>query len=185
MSKTLKRILLGLAIVVVVLLGVFRYMKVQTKKASPEETITYYLGGADSLQVDVTYCRPYKKGRAIFGGLVPYDKVWRTGANEATTFTVNKDIRFGGVPVKAGTYTLWTLPGTDTWTVYLNSKMYSWGVDFDGNAQRDPAADAAAATVPVSHLPQPLEQFTIRIEEDSTRLVLEWDDVRVAVPITR
>lgn len=184
MSKFWKRILVIVAALFVLVFAGFRYMKMQTKKHSPEETVTYYLGGADSLQVEVTYSRPYKKGRLIFGGLVPYGKVWRTGANEATTFMVSKDVHFGGKPVKAGTYTLWTLPEADTWTVYLNRKMYSWGVDFDGNAQRDPAFDVAAVQVPVVHDSIADEQFLIHVTDPARELVLEWDDVKVTVPIT-
>ena len=188
MSTTLKRILIGAVVVAAMVFGIRRYQLVQTKKASPEETISFYFMNADSLNVEITYCRPYKKGRVIFGGLVPYNKVWRTGANEATLITVSKDIRFGDKPIRAGTYTLWTLPGPDAWTVYLNSKMYSWGVDMDGNAQRDPAFDVAAVSVPVKAAANaPVEQFRINMEEDSTALALTltWDDVMVAVPIVR
>lgn len=184
MSTNLKRVLIGTVIAVAVIFGVLRYLKVQTKQASPEETVTFYLDGPDGVQVEVMYCRPYKKGRAIFGGLVPYNKVWRTGANEATTFTANKDISFGGTRVKAGTYTLWTLPGEKSWTVYLNSKMYNWGVDMDGNAQRDPAFDIAAIQVPVVIEPTIVEQFTISVSDPGKELVLRWDDVMVAIPIT-
>ena len=186
MSKLVKGILIALVAVVVIVFLVLRYMKVQTKQASPEETVTFYLDALKGSQIEVTYCRPYKKGRVIFGGLVPYDKVWRTGANEATTFTVSKDIQFGVTPVKAGKYTLWTLPGKDAWIVYLNSKMYPWGVDMDGNAQRDPAFDVAAAVVPVKHKDDVTEQFQINVEveSDPVTLTFVWDDVIVAVPIT-
>lgn len=184
MLKFFKWLLVSLVAIAVVVFVVFRYMKVQTKKASPEESVTFFLSNPDSLQVSVTYCRPYKKGRVIFGGLVPYDVVWRTGANEATTFTVDKDIRFGYTPVKAGTYTLWSLPGKDQWTVFLNSKSYSWGVDLDGHAQRDPVFDVAAAVVRPVALNEEVEQFTILMATD-TSLVLRWDRTEVAVPITR
>ena len=185
MSKTLKRILIGVVLVAAVIFGLLRFMKVQTKQHSPEETNTYFLSAPDGPQVEITYCRPYKKGRVIFGGLVPYGKVWRTGANEATSFKVNKDIRFGGTPVKAGTYTLWTLPGPDAWGVFLNSKMCPWGVDMDGNAQRDPAFDAAAVVIPVRHVGTSREQFEINVVVDGNPpyLTLAWDSIMVAVPI--
>lgn len=179
-----KRILIGIAIVALIVFGVLRYMRMQAKQASPEETVSFYLDAPNGPVVEVTYCRPYKKGRVIFGGLVPYGKVWRTGANEATTFTVDKDIVFGGTPVKAGTYTLWTLPGETSWSVYLNSKMYSWGVDMDGNAQRDPAFDIAGIHVPVVIEPMIVEQLDISVSDPGKELVLRWDNVRIAVPIT-
>lgn len=181
MPKLLKRILIALAALVVVGFVAFRYMKMQTKKHSPEESYAFF---ADDFKLQVTYCRPFKKGREIFGGLVPYGKVWRTGANEATILESSHDFTFAGTPVKAGAYTLWTLPGPDQWEVYLNSGMYSWGVDFDGNAQRDASKDVAAAKVPVAHEPDVEEQFTIRVTEDGSALTMRWDDVLVSVPIS-
>lgn len=185
MSKNLKRILIGVVVVTAIVFGILRYVKVQTKQLSPEETNTFFLNAPDGPQLEITYCRPSKKGRVIFGGLVPYGKVWRTGANEATVLTINKDIVFGGKPVKAGTYTLWTLPNPDNWAVFLNSKMYPWGVDMDGNAQRDPTFDAAAAVVPVQRMNGSVEQFQINVEveSDPVTLTFAWDSTLVAVPI--
>lgn len=181
MPKLLKWILLSVAVLAVIAFAGFQYMKAQTKKASPEETVSFFL---NDLLVEVTYSRPTKKGRAIFGSLVPYGKVWRTGANEATTFTVNKDIVFGDKPVKAGTYTLWTIPGPEEWTVILNSKMYGWGVNFDGESPRDAMADVARFNAVVERPASPLEQFTISMDQgDAPRLVLAWDDVQVAVRV--
>jgi hypothetical protein len=180
MSKFLKWLLIILAALFVIAYFGYNYMKSQTKKASPEEVVTFHVG---ELNLEVDYSRPSKKGRAIFGGLVPYGKVWRTGANEATTVTINKDMRFGNVAVKAGKYTLWSIPGADEWSVILNSKMYGWGVNFDGEAQRDPMADVAQVKVPVRHIVVPMEQFTIAVEGDPTELTLTWDDVQVGVPV--
>lgn len=179
MSKLMKWVLVALGVVLIVFAGM-RYMRMQTKKASPEETATFYLG---DLTVEVNYSRPSKKGRAIFGGLVPYGQVWRTGANEPTTFKVNKGITFGGTRVEAGTYTLWSIPGPDEWSVMLNSKMYGWGINFDGVAQRDPMADVATAKAPVRHLLAPVEQFTIAVGGEPEELTLSWDDVEVGVPL--
>jgi hypothetical protein len=181
MPKILRWSLLSIALLAVLAFVGFQFMKAQTKKASPEETVTYFL---NDLTVEVTYSRPFKKGRAIFGTLVPYGKVWRTGANEATTFTINKDIVFGDRPVKAGTYTLWTIPGEQEWSVILNSRMYGWGVNFDGEAQRDPLADVAQVKASAMPVAPPVEQFTIAVEGEPAALTLTWDQVRVAVPIT-
>jgi hypothetical protein len=181
MPKFLKWSLITIAVLGVVAFAGFQYMKAQTKKASPEETLSFFL---NDLTVEVTYSRPSKKGRAIFGSLVPYGKVWRTGANEATTFKVNKDIVFGDKPVKAGTYTLWTIPGPEEWTVILNSKMYGWGLKFDGESPRDALADVAQYKARVERTAGVVEQFTISMDQgDAARLVLAWDDVQVAVPV--
>jgi hypothetical protein len=180
MANALKRTALVLLGILVLAVAGFQVMKSRTKKASPEETAIFRSG---DLEVTVTYSRPFKKGRQIFGALVPYGKVWRTGANEATTITFNSDVVFGTTPVKAGTYTLWSQPGPDEWTVMLNGKMYGWGVDFDGNAQRDPLADVAQAKVPVQRTQAPVEQFTIAVEGNPPALTLSWDDQQVAVPL--
>lgn len=181
MPKFLKWSLVALAALFVLGYFGFQYMKSQTKKASPEETVSFALGSGT---VEVTYSRPSVRGRSIFGGLVPYGKVWRTGANEATTITFSQDVVFGDKPVKAGTYTLWSVPGPDTWTVMVNSKMYGWGVNFDGEAQRDPLTDVAEVKVPVRHLTAPVEQFTIAVTNDPAELTLSWSDVQVGVSLS-
>src|SRR5829696_3874612 len=89
-------------------------------RKSPHETV-------EGKDVKVTYGRPYKKGRVIFGGLEKYGKVWRTGADEATEITFANDVNFGGKRVKAGTYTLFTIPDRNQWTVILNSQLGQWG----------------------------------------------------------
>jgi len=138
----------------------------------------------DDLKIDITYCRPFKKGRVIFGGLVPYDVVWRTGANEPTTFTTNEELTVGGKVLPAGKYTLWTLPHADNWEVFFNKKMYNWGINMDGVASRDPAEDVMAVSVPVEALPEELEQFTISVEDAKVpTLVFTWDKTRVSVPL--
>lgn len=183
MGKFLKWFLIIVAILAVIGYFAFQRMKEQTKKASPEETVMLKDG---DLQIEVTYSRPYKKGRDIFGVLVPYKQVWRTGANEATSFTTNQDITFGAEKVPAGKYTLWSIPDRDQWTVILNEKQYMWGVRGGGSASRDPEADIASVQVPVITLSDTVEQFTIRFEENGpARMVLEWDLVQVAVPIGR
>jgi hypothetical protein len=181
MKKILKWVLITFASLAVVLFIAFQIMRTQTKKHSPEATVELSEG---DLQLSVFYNRPYKKGREIFGGLVPYGEVWRTGANEATTFTTNKDLMIDGQILPAGKYTLWTIPGPDQWTVIFNGKQYSWGVNFNGKPSREPEADVLEVQVPVQTLEQPVEQFTISFEEgENLSLALEWDRTRVAVPL--
>ncbi len=178
--KFLKWLLIIVVGLVVLAFAGFQVMKSQTKKASPEETVTFNAGG---INATVNYSRPSKKGREIFGTLVPYGQVWRTGANEPTTLEVDKAITFGGTSVPAGKYTLWTIPGTDEWSVILNGKMYDWGVNWDSEATREPASDVAVAKVAPEALPETVEQFTITVEGEPAILVLRWDHTRVAVPL--
>ena len=124
-------------------------LKSQTKKHSPEQHITHNQG---DLELKVFYCSPSKKDRKIFGELIPYGEVWRTGANEASTFTTNKDLSIDGKTLAKGTYTLWTIPGETTWDLIFNSEMYDWGVKLtDQKPAREPKYDALVTTVTVSN----------------------------------
>ena len=140
----------------------------------------------DQLTVKVFYNRPYKKGREIFGGLVPFDKVWRTGANEATTFETNKDLTIEGKKLKAGKYSLWTIPGQETWTIIFNSEHGQWGLNSKGEANRDPNRDVLSVNVHAVQQEQQFEQFTISFEEtgEDVEMVLIWDKTLVAVPLS-
>ena len=159
-------------------------MQKETKKNSPEQQVTYSRG---DLKLDVFYCSPSKKGREVFGGLVPYNEVWRTGANEASTFTTNKDLMIAGQPLKAGKYTLWTIPSEDSWKIIFNSKMYGWGVKLtDQKAARDADFDALVVEAEVSRSINIIEDFSITLNEPSditTVMIFAWDNVVVPLPI--
>jgi len=182
MKKAFKIIGIVLLILLAGGYGVREYMISQTKKASPEETVTYINGDTN---LEVFYNRPYKKGRVIFGNLVPYDVTWRTGANEATTFETNVDLIIAGNVLPQGKYTLWTVPGASHWEVIFNDKMYIWGVDSNG-ASRNPDKDVIIAKVPVQSTAETVEQFTIAFDEIGGQIYLSltWDTTTVAVPIT-
>lgn len=181
MKKFLKWTAIVVVALVVLLFGAFKIMQSQTKKASPEATVAYVKNGKE---LSVFYCQPAKKGREIFGGLVPYGEVWRTGANEATTFTTNTDLQINGQILPAGKYTLWTIPGQDEWTVIWNTKHYGWGVSFGNKASREPEADALQVKVPVRNLDTPVETFTIDFDEsEALAMVMAWDQTSVVVPI--
>lgn len=154
----------------------------QTKSYSPEEIISYTEKNSD---LRVYYNRPFKKGREIFGDLVPFNDVWRTGANEATTFYTGKDLNIGGTVLPKGTYSLWTIPSENEWTVILNSKEYGWGVKMkDGSPSREPEFDVVKYNAPVEKLENEIEQFTIRfVEQPSLQMILEWEKTRVSVPL--
>jgi len=159
----------------------FKVLQSQTKKHSPEDTVEHVQGDTE---LSVFYNRPYKKDRVIFGELVPYDKVWRTGANEPTTFTTNRDLTIGGKTLPAGEYTLWTIPGPDEWTVIFNGEQYGWGVNFSGEASRNPESDVLQVQVPVEQLNSVVEQFTIAFEENpQLAMTLAWDQTKITVPM--
>lgn len=127
--------------------------------------------------VSISYGQPSKRGRKIFGELVPYGKVWRTGANEATEITFDSDVEFGGKQVKAGTYSLFTIPNENEWTIILNSSRKQWGA-FEYDKIKD--KDVAQVTVPVTKSTEPVEELTMSFDEENT-LTIAWDDVKTAV----
>lgn len=182
MSKLLKQTLFTTLVLILVGFLVMFLMKQNTKKHSPEDTITHTIEDAT---FTVFYNRPYKKDREIFGSLVPFNQIWRTGANEATTFTTNKDIMVDGSILKKGTYTLWTIPNPKSWKVIFNSKEYSWGVNINGSPKRDATQDVLTIEVPVQPLLNIVEQFSIYFENanDFSILYLAWDRTAVAIPL--
>lgn len=124
----------------------------------------------------VIYSRPMKNGRTIFGDLIPYDKVWRTGANEATEIKFFKDVTFGGKKVAAGTYSLFSIPGESKWTIILNAGLDQWGAysyKEDQDVVRVEGAVSAGDEV---------EAMAIIFHED--QLIIAWDKTRVSVPVS-
>ena len=182
MNKNLKRSFLGLGILIATIMVAYFVFKTDTKSYSPEDTVSFQKGG---LQLEVFYNRPYKKNREIFGGLVPYNQVWRTGANEATTFTTNQDLLVDGSFLPAGKYTLWTIPMEDSWKVIFNSAMYPWGITTDKIPSRLPEHDVLTVEIPVKKLETPVEQFTVDFQEAHNFIFmnLAWDQTLVSVPL--
>jgi len=178
-------IITGVAVALLIVLGFVAkfFVKQHDKSFSPEEEVTYTSG---DLNIRVFYNRPYKKGREIFGGLVPYDKVWRTGANEATTFQTNKDLQIEGNTLRKGKYSLWSIPGENTWKVVFNSEYGQWGIGSDGEANRDPKNDVLTVDVHSLQQDRVFEQFTISFEKvgEDAEMVLMWDKTLVAVPFS-
>lgn len=131
--------------------------------------------------VKITYSRPHKRGREIFGNLEPYGKVWRTGANEATEITTTGDIKLAGNKVPAGTYTLFTIPQEDKWTIILNSDLGQWGA-----YRYDEEKDVLRFDVPTKKLPVTYEPFTIEFEQTANNVVLKmmWDQTGVEIPVS-
>ncbi len=143
---------------------------------SPTDISYMREGRRGPVTAKVVYSRPYKKDREIFGGLVPFGKVWRTGADEATEITFYKDVMFGGKEVKAGSYALFTVPNKDMWEVRLNSDLHQWG-----SYGYDESKDVAKTMAKVQSMENSLENFTIVFADGN--MVLAWDKTMVAVPI--
>ena len=133
---------------------------------------------AKNENVEITYGQPSKRGRVIFGELVPYGQVWRTGANEATEITFKKDCTFCGKHVKAGTYTLFTIPTKNEWTIILNSELKQWG---SFGYEDIKSKDVLHATVPVKKSSAMFEKFSIALGKDA--LEMNWDETGVSVPM--
>lgn len=145
--------------------------------ASPGASVTQRVGVTD---LSLKWSSPGVKGRKIFGALVPYNEVWRTGANSATRFESSTDFTFGDTKVPAGAYALFTVPGKSSWTVILNTNVNSWGsTDYD---KKD---DVARVSVKPQTVParERLNFSFANTTDDAARLDIEWDTVRVSVPV--
>ncbi|AXT20782.1 DUF2911 domain-containing protein [Flavobacteriaceae bacterium AU392] len=183
MNRVLKGIIFLLLIAAV---GIFIYAytggDLFKKPLSPKDTVEFKL---NDLNLEVFYNRPSKRDRDIFGALVAYNKVWRTGANEATTFETNKPLKVGNDSLPAGKYTLWTIPNEDKWKVIFNTKQYPWGVDDAMRPLREPEFDAVSIDVPVESINNIVEQFTIAFDNstDNLSLTMAWDQTKITVPL--
>ena len=202
-----KRILVGLAVLLAIWIGYRAYRVFTTRSHSPKETISF---SYKDLDINVTYCRPYKKGRVIFGeakdrawlpkgkfwtdgfrvltglprttgALVPFGKYWRLGANDATEISFDKNISFAGKPVNAGRYRMYAVPNRNDWQVCLNSELGKFGY-----SEPDHDLDILKADVPVDSTTAVTEQFTIGFNNDSASVKMNfiWDKTLVSVPIS-
>jgi Protein of unknown function (DUF2911) len=129
----------------------------------------------------ITYSQPHKRERSVFGKVVPYGQVWRTGANEATEITITRDILINNVSLKAGTYSLFTIPEKDSWTIIINSDLGLWGA-YNYNSKMD----VLRFTLPSQLIQGAVyEPFTITIDQknDKAEIVLAWDSLQVRIPI--
>ena len=128
------------------------------QKPSPAASATCDLGGGKNIKTD--YSSPRMKGRKIYGDLVPFGQVWRTGANEATTFIASGDVVVGGTTVPAGSYTIFTVPNADKWWLIINKKTGEWGIPYKYESD-----ELARVVMKVTKLPSPVENFTISYEK--------------------
>jgi len=147
------------------------------KQLSPRDTVRANIG-ADSITID--YSRPLARGRVLVGGIIPYDQVWRTGANAATQFSTSAPIRLAGIQLAAGTYTLWTVPHQNGVDLIVNGQSGQWGTEYNR------ARDVGTARMQSSTLATPVEQFTISVTANDARrgtLTFEWGSFRWTAPI--
>ena len=140
------------------------------EKLSPHETIK-------KDHIKISYGRPYKRDREIFGKLVPYDMVWRTGADEATEITFEKPVKIDGKMLKAGTYTLFTIPGSAQWTIIFNGQLKQWGA-FE--YEKFKGKDVLTMKAEPKRLKKVVDPFTIEIKDDQIELM--WDQTSVSIP---
>jgi hypothetical protein len=130
----------------------------------------------------ITYSQPHKKGREIFGKLVPYGKVWRTGANEATELTITKNIQINGTLLPAGTYSIFTIPEKDKWTVIFNSDLGMWG-----SYNYNESLDVMRFDISVQHVEGDVvfEPFTIQFNQrnELADLLMIWDRTKISIPV--
>jgi hypothetical protein len=135
----------------------------------------------DGKKLTIDYSAPSRRDRVILGGLVPYGKVWRTGANAATTFTTATDVMIGNLHVPAGTYTLYTIPNEKDWTLIVNKKTGQWGTQYDESQ------DLGRVQMTVKALPKTVETFAIGVTPGKARtgtLTMAWENTEASVPIT-
>jgi hypothetical protein len=172
MNKTIK-IILGVAVFLVV---AYFGLKTWTKSSSPEVVSSINQNG---IEIEVEYCSPSMKGRKIFGELVPFDKVWRTGANEATTIEFSKDVFIDGKRLAGGKYSLWTVPNPESWEIIFNSETGQWGTNYSEET------DVLKISAKPSNLGTAVEQLNISFAgtDSLINMNIAWENSLVTVPI--
>ena len=157
----------------------------KSKRPSPPASAACKFSDGKSIKID--YSSPRAKGRKIFGdasekALVPYGQIWRTGANDATTFVTDTNLNVGGKAVPAGSYTIFTVPKADAWSLVISKKTGEWGTDYPGEKE-----DLVRAPMTVSKTSAPVENFTIAFDQAGSKCTLriEWENTRASVEITK
>jgi hypothetical protein len=152
----------------------------KASRPSPPAQATCQVATGATITID--YSSPRAKGRKIYGGIVPFGKVWRTGANEATTFVTTADLNVGGTAVPAGSYTIFTIPEQNKWTLVISKKTGEWGLAYAG-----PGEDQARIEMKVSQLPSSAENFTISFDHGASGCTMhvDWETTRASVDISK
>ncbi|HVO80064.1 MAG TPA: DUF2911 domain-containing protein [Terriglobales bacterium] len=171
-----------IALLTLVLLAAATFALAQQDKSKrPSPPAQAQCKFADGKSITVDYSSPRMKGRKIYGGLVPFGEVWRTGANEATTFVTTADLTVDGKEVPAGNYTIFTVPNQDKWTLIINKKTGEWGIPYKYEGD-----ELARVDMSVSKTAGPVEDFTISFHEMGTgcHMYLDWENTRATVELT-
>lgn len=167
----------------VVALALFAWSQMaQDKSKRPSPPASAECKFSDGKSVKMDYSSPRMKSRKIFGGLVPYGQIWRTGANEATTLVADTDVTIGGQTVPAGSYTVFTVPEADKWTLVISKKTGEWGTDYAG-----PGDDLVRVPMSVSKTSGPVENFTIGFDQAGGKCTLnmDWENTRASVDVAK
>ena len=151
----------------------------KSKRPSPPATASVDLGGT---KITIDYSSPRLKGRKVGGEIATFGKVWRLGANEATTFVTTGNVTVGGKAVPAGSYTMFAIPDKDKWTLIISKKTGEWGTDYPGVGD-----DLARIDLKVSTLPASVENFTISLDKAGAgaNLNFDWDTTRATVAVAK
>ncbi|MGA9567318.1 MAG: DUF2911 domain-containing protein [Candidatus Korobacteraceae bacterium] len=171
------RVIYFAVIITIIAAGLSAYA--QQPPASPPGTASVTF--ADGKTITIAYSRPSMRGRQIFGGLVPYGQVWRTGANAATSLKTDVNLTIGGANVPAGSYTLYSIPSENGWKLIINKQTGQWGTDYE---EKD---DLARVDMKVSSNASPTEQFTISLDKSGASgatLKLDWATTTASVAIS-
>ena len=160
-------------------------MQKDSKRPSPAASAECKFSNGKTIKV--AYSSPRAKGRKIFGdasekSVVPYGQIWRTGANEATTFVTDGNVNVGGKAIPAGSYTIFTIPNSDKWTLIVNKKTAEWGIPYKYEAD-----ELGRVDMKVSKTSSPVENFTISFDQGGSKCTmrLEWENTRASVEITQ
>ncbi len=152
--------------------------QITTPQPSPESTLQQKVGLTD---VEIVYCRPSKKGREIYGGLVPFGEIWRTGANASTKISFSNNVVLGGQEIPAGKYALYAIPGESSWTIIIHGNTTYWGV---GDYKQED--DIARFEIKPAMMKETVETMTFQISDltmDSANIELVWENTRVSIPL--
>ena len=180
-----KKILIALGLIVLILGAGMFYLNNRNRNRTLSPPAEQRITTNGGLTVSIDYSRPSMRGRLIFGteeegALQPYGVYWRLGANEATVANFSEDVKINGVLIPSGYCGIHAFPGKDSFDIALNKTWDRWGF-----SEPDYSQDIVNLTVPVEHITQPIEQFTIRLGEDNAgvQIICEWSDVRFVIPV--